>query len=260
MAVSRPRTTFLSLPVELRLQIAEYALEQTAHAGISARLYTEAYQELEDVTYRAADNLSILLVCRQFYQDFAQLAFHMTTFVLNHDKSLPAQVTTGASSLRKIVVGQNGWSAAMQWGCYPFDDENMYLDELSFIARDLDLPLLTKLLRRLKHVKSLRIYPIVLRPSAWEVLYCAMLGAMYKEDHYQRYDAPDAPNVGQIWFEPHFDEVEMSFEFKAQDPAPMMAEEGYLTMMKPKIEAIMMRDRFSGIVSEFRMIEVAVKR
>ena len=62
--------TILSLPVELRLRIAEYAV------------FDEEYLILHDDHLR---NLALLLVCRQFHDDFTQLVYNNTKFVVGAD-------------------------------------------------------------------------------------------------------------------------------------------------------------------------------
>ncbi|KAF2819446.1 hypothetical protein CC86DRAFT_146290 [Ophiobolus disseminans] len=233
-----PRTTILSLPVELRLQIAAYALEQPANPGLHA--HRADYNGLIDLTYRSASNLSILLVCRQFYQDFASLAFRMTTFVLNGDIScsLHSQPETTLRNLRKLSIGKSGWNSVQQWHNYPFDNENLQLDVLSLVLDTKDPDPTTRLLRCLRHVRIVRIFPTA--DKRFHAHHFAQLvGAMYQEDHYHRYDAPDAPNVGNTLFEPHFNSDDGSFDLVAKEPTPVMAEEDYMVMMKPKINRLM---------------------
>jgi hypothetical protein len=61
---------------------------------------------------------------------------------------------------------------------------------------------------------------------------------MYKEDHYQRYDAPDAPDVGHVWFEPSFVEKDLSIGLVAKAPQPVVVEEEYMNAIKSKIEEL----------------------
>ena len=243
----------MSLPVELRLQIAAYALEQSASDIFLPQ--PKAYQRIKP-EYDATSNLSILLVCRQFYQDFAKIAFQMTTFILGHNDSTgevehcPAQLCEALSTkvstlwnLRKVVLELSVCQSVLEWRNYPFNNEHIHLDELSVIATvDCDADFIRYvpwLLRRLQHVRKIRILPVAVRSLLYRQSYGNLLGLIYKKDHYDRYDAPNAPDFGATWFEPSYNDEDTSYDFVAREPEPMIAEEEYMVMMKPKIDHLM---------------------
>lgn len=241
-----PKATFLSLPTELRLQIAAYALEQTENVGILERRGNRL-----DTNYSAASNLSVLLVCRQFHIDFTNLAYQLTRFILvgptmraQMERSLPLGPTMQGiyehsnaklRNLRRLVI-QSIWEPLARWDSYPFDKDSLHLDELGIVTDDQVYKPVLGLLRRLKNVKTLRIFPM---SGNYRILYGRLVGSMQKDDHYQRYDAPDAPNIGNTWWEPSFNAKDISFDLVAREPEPLIAEEDYMTIMKPKVDDLM---------------------
>lgn len=66
-----------------------------------------------------------------------------------------------------------------------------------------------------------------------------LVGLILKEDHHQRYDFPGAPHLPVNWWGWCFDEEEQSFELVATQPVGVMAEEEYLEMAKPYLDALM---------------------
>jgi hypothetical protein len=236
-----PRTTFFSLPTELRLQIAEYALEQTGNVG----LRTSNREFRVDPTYNATSNLSILLVCRQFRLDFTNIAYQMTTFIFLGPKMQLVCSATDAKlqNLRKVVIDAD-WSQISTWQTYAFNRACLSLEELCIVAipnkNDID-PLIV-LLQDLRNVKQLRFFP---RPKERHraSTYGRLIGAMYKYDHYRRYDAPKAPDVVKVWWRPRSNDRDFSVDLTACEPEPLMAEEEYMVMMKPKIDDLMMLEQ-----------------
>jgi hypothetical protein len=218
-------TTFLSLPAELRIQIATYALEQSEDV-----IASECREDRLDSAYVAASNLSILLVCRRCQRDFKNLAYQKTTFVLTHHtmQAIHQQPVANLQNLRKLVIESNLDPIAM-WHKYPLDNESLHLDELCIVTSDHGFRLITGLLRRLRNVKTLRIFPTSGNPH---MHYAYLVGIMQKADHYQRYDAPDAPDIGYTWWDPCYNAQAVSFDLVAQDPVPLMDEEDYMIMMK----------------------------
>jgi hypothetical protein len=229
-----PRTTFSSLPTELRLQIAEYALEQRGDVGLR-----ESQELRVDPTYNAASNLSLILVCRQFRRDFTNIAYQMTKFVFIGPKLQLVHGATDAKlrNLRKIVIDAN-WSEIDIWQTYPFNKECLTLEELCIVAipNKYEIVPLISLLERLRNVKQLRFFPC---SGNHRLIYGRLVGAMYKYDHYRRYDAPDAPNLKHIWWEHRFNVCDSSIDLVTCQPEPLMAEEEYMMMMKPKIDELM---------------------
>lgn len=237
------RATLISLPTEVRLQIAEYALEQPEGAGEHHAMTLGQSAR----NYRASDNLAILLVCRQFYQDFADIALQETTFRLdpkNMDTKVHEQPVERLRHLRKLVVA-SGWSSATLWREFPFDNKDVRLDVLSIVFNDRGPIYLRELLRRLQNVKRIRVV-FEGHQSTQRRMLCQLIGGIYKSDHYWRYDASDAPHLGTVWFEPTFrpenpphDSLAPAHDFIAQTPRPHMVEEDYMVMMKPKIDGLM---------------------
>jgi hypothetical protein len=229
-----PRTTFFSLPAELRLQIAEYALEQTGNVWLC-----KSNRELRiDPAYKAASNLSILLVCRQFRLDFSNMAYQMTRFVFigPHMQLVCGATDAKLQNLRKVIIDAD-WSQ-ISWQTFPFNREGLTLEELCIVAlpdKHNINPFLV-LLQEMRHVKLLRFFP---RPVDHPNMYGRLVGAMYKNDHCRRYDAPGAPDIAKVWWRPCSNVCDFSVDFVACQPEPRMAEEDYMVMMKPKIDELM---------------------
>lgn len=234
--------TFLSLPTEVRLQIAEYALEQPddageCHAATSVQL---------PCTYCASDNLAILLVCRQFHQDFAGIALQKTAFRLSRNMNTIWRLPVAKlRHLRKLVIPCD-WTSDSLWHFYPFDDEDLRLDLLSIVwCKTAWAPRMEELFRHVQNIKRIRIV-LDCNQNIRRGLLIHLMGAIYKNDHYWRYDAPDGPHLGAVWFEPCWrpeepphDSLARSHDFIAQTPRLHMAEEDYIAMMKPKIDDLM---------------------
>jgi hypothetical protein len=235
-----PSATFLSLPIELRLQIAAYALEQPENVSLSKEERfrgTELVNAQLDPDYYASQNLSLLLVCHQFHHDFSSLAYRMTTFVVakRRMQAIKWQPAANIRNLRKLVLDHT-LNEMLSWHNYPFDNESLHLDELCLF---IDLPNykpLTRLLRRLQNVKTFRIFHTAARPR---IAYARLVAAMQKDDHFQRYDAPCAPDIGCTWWDASYNAQTISFDLVAQEPVPLMAEEDYMVMMKPSVDELM---------------------
>ncbi|KAH7065981.1 hypothetical protein BKA63DRAFT_168435 [Paraphoma chrysanthemicola] len=227
-----PPSSLLHLPAELRLHIAAYALEQPTNAGI-----TDPKSGWIDREYDPTIYLNILLVCRQFHDDFAKLAFQKIRFIVKGHLTSPIWTlpVDKLRNLRKLAIRPTKL-VNIGWHKYPFNNENLRLDELCIATDDFDFVHLTSLLRRLQHVTTIRILPKTAFASA---LYARLVGIMYKQDHHQRYDAPGAPDIGRVWFEPSFDPETMCIVLEAQSPQPVVLEEEYMKYMKPRIDALM---------------------
>jgi hypothetical protein len=229
-------TTFFSLPTELRLQIAACILHQSDNVGI---LQPNKESRI-DPTFDPASNLSILLVCREFHRDFANIAYQMTRFFFIGPQMLvPLRAPDRKlQNLRKVVVNAH-WPYIDDWHMYPFNKECIALQELSVILlpyNDHVISSATSLLHRLQNVQKIRIFPSV---GNYQLTYGQLVGAMYKDDHYHRYDVQGAPIVQKTWWEPRFNSCDTSFDFEICEAEPVMAEEDYMVMMKPKIDEIM---------------------
>jgi hypothetical protein len=224
----------LSLPTELRLEIGSYVFQQNGHPIL-----------LDS----ASSNLQPLLVCRQFHREWTDLAFGLTTFKLC-EKTMPNVQQLPDSRLRlirKVVIAAD-LSNVDDWKKYPFNKECMRLDELclcpsSMLGRKDGMVSLLDLLWRLQHVKKLRVFSdfsqVKFPEAHFKGAYGVLVGSMYKEDHYRRYDAPDAPSAKDLWWEPSMNEPDGSYDFLPCEPVPFMPEDEYLLMMKPKIDKLM---------------------
>ncbi|KAH7346940.1 hypothetical protein BKA66DRAFT_478136 [Pyrenochaeta sp. MPI-SDFR-AT-0127] len=251
MTETGPRTTFLSLPTELRLQIAAYALEQWPDAGLTMKEVRgsnlprrsgvhSAFQCL-DPFYRAASNLSVLLVCRQFRLDFTRLAFEKTRFILtvHPDQVIADQTDVFLQNVRKLAI-RCRWLSLETWGSWPFNVESIYLDELIVAPiGSFDVSELVRLLRRLRNVKMIKIILDETSGKTYPLKYYRLVGAVLKEDHYQRYDAPMAPQLESTWWDWSYNKNENCFLLVAQEPKPIMEEEAYMVLMKPKVDEVM---------------------
>lgn len=248
-------TTFSSLPAELRLQIAAFVLEQPPNAGL---IYEEDVRDdntgivdmFSDVVkvsgfhldprYSAADNLSILRVCRQFRNDFFDLAYQKTRFLLveNATELILRQPEGHLRNVRKLAIRCDS-STLAAWDHWPFNDERVHLDELciALLPDERKYPVLVRVLRNLRDVESIRIMHHPLSTSVNRVDCNRLIGLILKEDHYQRYDAPNAPNLESTWWDWSCKGSTGDFIFVAQEPKPIMEEAEYMKFVKPKIDA-----------------------
>jgi hypothetical protein len=244
---------FLDLPVELRLRIAEYALEQRPAVGIP-----HIGRQLQDYQgdYRPSENLALLLVCRQFNSDFTQLAFSKTRFpVWNHRQSTGLQGLPPHKlrSIRSIV--HRSWGTELNpWGKYCYDLEQLRLDEFVLLCDDSWFVLKERMraviafMRRLLHVKTVKFVMYGVRKEKNRSDYCSLIGAIMKEDHFQRYDAPGAPNIEATWWDWRLNPQANMVTFTAQHPRPILPEEEYMLLMKPKVDAMMAEaERAAGL-------------
>jgi hypothetical protein len=227
-------THILSLPAELRLEIGAHVFRQTGHPIL---LDT------------ASSNLRPLLVCRQFHREFRDLAYQLTTYTLR-DKTMQNIQDLPDSQLRCIrtVVVAAEISKLDDWQMHPFNKQCLHLDELclqptSILGRKNGMTNLIDLLWRLEHVKELRVFPNFEHLNFPEVhfkgVYGVLVGSMYKEDHYRRYDAPGVLAAKHLWWEPHLNMEDFSYDFVPREPIPVMPEDSYLLLMKPKIDKLM---------------------
>jgi hypothetical protein len=248
----------LSLPAELRIQILSYVFVQQPDAGFirSEKSSTLDYHGLViDNHYSPAFQLNILSTCRQFRRDFTTIAFRNTTFLVRDNcvslhTLLRRLQSHQLASLRRVafVTSPKRIRELVEWTRYPFDMENVHLEELTVVlyrsehwhypshyTRDL-----VALLRRLEHVKALKF----VRNSApvsgsFRTWYNRLIGLLLKEDHYQRYDAPDAPNVEATWWEWRYDYADNTFELIAQSPKPVLPEAEYIGYVAPLVRRLM---------------------
>ncbi|KAF1937044.1 hypothetical protein EJ02DRAFT_478225 [Clathrospora elynae] len=234
MTDAATRTTFFSLPTELRLQIAAYALEQEPYDGF---IQKEVPTLRLDPEYKSSSNLSIRLVCRQFADDFTRLAFQNTIFVLscNGTQAVDGQPDARLKDVRKLAIDCDHRTPTIaNWQEFPFNKECLHLDELSITnCGDLKITFMVGVLRRLRNVKRIRFVK-----HRWIECY-RLMGAVLREDHYQRYDAPNAPNLETTWWDWSHNEQENSFIFVAREPKPAMEEQEYMLFIQPKVDEVM---------------------
>lgn len=244
---------FLNLPVELRLRIAEYALEQHPATG-----FTLHGRQLEERwgDYRPSENLALLLVCRQFSTDFTRSAYNKTRFPIWNDiqctclRNLP---TYKLQSIKSIVYCR--WGSEMEsWGSYCFGMEHLRLEELVFLCHDgwfahwRQNMAVVAWMRRLVHVKTVKFAMYDETEGRNRSNYSKLVGAIMKEDHFQRYDAPGAPNIEATWWDWHLNSQADVITFTAQYPRPILHEEDYMLLMKPKVDAMMAEaERAAGL-------------
>lgn len=247
MAEAAPRSPFFSLPTELRLHIAVYVLEQSPSTGFVASQgpYGPLSKHIRcfslNKRYTAAANLTILLVCRQFRNDFTRLAFQKTIFVLpiNPSRFIVDNSDALLRNVRRLAI-QCHRDIITSWHEYPFDRECLKLDELHVgMMGSPDTIEMVRLLRRLKNVKRIRF--IRDRGVLYTSLpsYNSLIGRMLKEDHYQRYDAPNAPNVESTWWIWSLNKEDQHLTLLAQEPKPVMEEEKYMLLVKPLVNDVM---------------------
>ncbi|KAI4675631.1 uncharacterized protein J4E88_007665 [Alternaria novae-zelandiae] len=244
MSHTASKATFLSLPIELRLEIVAYALEQS-DAGLTKLHESNEGQTCStiDERYKASINLAIRLVCRQFNAEFRRLAIHSTLFVLARNSTRVAgqQVEELLQDVKKLRIHCDHETIG-KWYEYPLNRQCMHLDELQFVMPlddSANRTALVGLLRRLRNVKQVKLLFPNHRVAKEPYGYIRLLGELLKEDHFQRYDARNAPNFESTRWEWSFDKESGWAVFVAREPMALMPEEHYLLLMKPKIEYIM---------------------
>ncbi|KAF2714713.1 hypothetical protein K504DRAFT_344385, partial [Pleomassaria siparia CBS 279.74] len=204
--------------------------------------------------YSSSSHLSILLVCRQFRHDFTALAFQCTRFHISNMYTpftdlLRPLCDIHIRSLRKIVVvaGAKHFREMVHWVRYPWNMENLKLEELtvamhrstySHYPADFTTDLVG-MLRRLQNVKVLKF---MLNGATvkgfFKTWYNRLIGLVLKEDHFQRYDAPGAPNLEDTWWTWNYDENARWFDLLAHTPKPVMVEGEYMEMVKPLVQKL----------------------
>ena len=255
---------FLSLPVELRLHIAEYAFEQSPAAGIP---YAHHFKEFtvggpwceREHNSKASKNLSLLLVCRQFHTDFTEIAYNKTRFAIQSESRNATRIQelpdTKIRNIRKVAFIPK-ISEICSWGSYPFRDERLHLDELMFLwcgnttggRLQACSNSLYPIMRNLLHVKTIKFLLFGRNENENRQIYCRLIGTFMKDDHFYRYDAPGAPKVEATWWNWHLNEDGDIVTFTAQAPRPVLPEEVYMMLMKPKVDALMTEaERTAGL-------------
>ena len=244
MSHTASKATFLSLPIELRLEIVAYALEQS-DAGLTKHHESNEGRTCStiDERYKASTNLAIRLVCRQFNAEFRRLAIHSTLFVLarNSTRVAAQQVEELLQDVKKLRIHCDHETIG-KWYEYPLNRQCMHLDELQFVMPlddSANRTALVGLLRRLRNVKQVKLLFPNHRLAKEPYGYIRLLGELLKEDHFQRYDAPNAPNFESTCWEWSFDKESSWAVFVAREPMALIPEEHYLLLMKPKIDYIM---------------------
>lgn len=241
---------FLDLPTELHLRIAGFALEQHPAVGIPHTRYS--LPERDD--YRPSENLGLLLVCRRFNSDFAQLAFNKTRIPIwtKRQRDSLQQLPSHKLGSVRTIVDRAPSGEITAWGSYCYGLQQLNLDELVilcnkfFFVSSRDAVEVAALLRRLLNVKIVKFVMYDDWTGNKRSNYCRLVGAIMKEDHFQRYDAPGAPNIEARWWDWHLSPLAETMTFTAQNPRPHLPEEKYMLLMKPKIDAMMAEAEYAG--------------
>lgn len=241
---------FLDLPTELRLRIAEFAFEQHPAVGIPP---TRLPLPVRD-DYRPSKNLALLLVCRRFNSDFAQLAFKKTRISIWTKKERDNLLLLPSHKLGSIrtIVDRAPSSVITAWGSYCYCLQQLNLDELVvlcnkfFFISNRDAIDAAALLRRLSNVKIVKFVMYDDWMGTKRSHYCRLIGAIMKEDHFQRYDAPGAPNIEARSWDWDLSPLADTITFTAQSPRPHIPEEEYMLLMKPKIDAMIAEAEYAG--------------
>ena len=238
MVETTMRTSLLSLPTELRLQIASYALEQLPTNDKDRGQLLHSFRGSD---YKASANLAIRLVCRQFNADFNRLAIQKTTFVLHHApaRKVDTQPNELLRDVRQLVI--SGHSIISHWQRFPFNRECLRLHDLCFYGTLEIAKYRNDVVRMLRSLQNVKQVTFTMEPSskAERLGYCRLVGQILKEDHFQRYDSPDAPKPESTWWS-WGHHSEQTWEcLVAQEPKPIMAERDYMLLMKPKVHELM---------------------
>jgi hypothetical protein len=135
----------------------------------------------------------------------------------------------------------------VHWLKWPYNIENLQLESLTIalhMSNDWHYPSnyntdMVGLLRRLQNVRTLKF---VLNGANVEgffgTWYNRLIGLILKEDHFQRYDAPGAPNLEDTWWIWSYDEEKRWFELVAQQPKEVTVESDYMEMVKPLVQRL----------------------
>jgi hypothetical protein len=247
----------LALPAELRLAILSHVLIQQPNVGFKPCLPTNPPGRqglMLDPNYSSSAHLRILLTCRQFRDDFTDLAFRRTTFHITDMHTPFATLIRPLSdhqirNLRRLAViaDASHFRDMVHWQKWPYNMESLQLDSLTIVmhmSNHSHYPSeftsdMVGLLRRLQNVKSLKF---VLNGAnvkgVFKTWYNRLIGLVLKEDHFQRYDAPGAPNLEDTWWTWSYDDEKKWFELVAQRPKEVMIEAEYMEMVKPLVQRL----------------------
>jgi hypothetical protein len=237
-------TTILSLPVELRLRIAEYATfeEEFLILGFPWRddnnLGHKHY-------YKPSEYLALLLVCRQFHDDFTQLAYNNTKFVVccDIDQALVRLHELPEYKIRNIrtLTFEPDTKIGV---CERFlrETPQLQLHQLDIVFFDsIEQRGISEIVSFFRRLSNTKVVKFMYDRYNWydRKAWCVLIGAMMKEDHYQRYDAPGAPNLEATWWDWCYSPGYSHITFEAQSPRSILPEEEYMLLMKPKVDALM---------------------
>lgn len=246
------RSTFLSLPAEIRLSILEYVFEYSSESRGFKRDPTTQCLEI-DPRYTSSFQLQPLLVCRQFNQDCSRLGIRQTTFFVGSlfgdiQGRLSLLRPTFTASLRHItfVADARQFRELTHWKNHAFNLPDLQLDDLTIVLHrssfwhflfDYTDGIVT-LLRSLQNVKRL----IIVRNNArvkgsLKTWYNRLVGLIMKVDHRERYEK-SPPNMEKTWWEWTFDDVAQSLSLEARQAKPIMEEEMYMRMILPIMEKL----------------------
>ena len=246
-------TTILSLPVELRLRIAEYAVFEEESSTLEFP-WPDKINSRYKHYYKPSGHLALLLVCRQFHDDFTQLVYNNTKFVVGADidQALVRLHELSEYKIRNIRTLRFKPNTKMGV-CERFlrETPQLQLHQLDIVYFDVidqqDISEIVSFFRRLSNTKVVKF---MYDSYNWydRRVWCKLIGAIMKEDHYQRYDAPGAPNLEATWWDWCFSPDYTHIIFVAQPSRPIVPEEEYMLWMKPKVIALMaMAEELEGL-------------
>lgn len=119
----------------------------------------------------------------------------------------------------------------------------LYLDELILLSSshwdNKNTKILVSFLRQLRRVEVLKFIMYETRRGVNRTVYLSLVGAILKEDHFQRYDAPGAPNIEATWWTWCLNPQKNMITFQAQKPRPIYPEDEYMLLVKPMVDALM---------------------
>ncbi|KAJ4298236.1 hypothetical protein N0V90_006135 [Kalmusia sp. IMI 367209] len=173
MTTTMTRVGLLSLPAELSIRIFELFFHLPSNAGFLHATVPipggpQPSQGLVlDREYSAAACLNILLVCRQLRDEFTNLAFRNTVFVIRHDpldmnpRTIRSILPHQFENVRNLILVADDFRLRHMQK-YLYRVKGWQLDKLTFALFDVDYSVashlmnITKLLLTLKDVQSLR--------------------------------------------------------------------------------------------------------
>ncbi|KAK4561479.1 hypothetical protein LTR86_004797 [Recurvomyces mirabilis] len=241
-----------TLPAEIRQQILEHVFDDHKHITTFTHHGTSGGIKINE-NYKPSSHMTLLLTCRQMYQDATLLAFSHTSFVANSlfvsnqiPKRLEVLCPKQLAAIRSITFSADArhFRKLIDWGQHPWGISSLNLDSLTIVLNRSStwhylfdyISDITKLLRNFQGVKRIVFVRNHARvKGSFKTSYNRLIGLMMKVDHQERYDRKPA-NPEKVWWTWTFDDQAQSFCLEACAPKEMVDEQSYVEQMLPLME------------------------